>query len=155
MSRFLSDFNHNKNIAKSMREVCLFSGTTKPKLSFSKDLDHCQKALYKMDDIDRSSTSHNKTPWLKKNNYDLKFALLIIILVRPSCNTGEFLFSFHTRRLPWWNMEKITCTHLTLARRIPHIYIILSYSNCWNFVIKIVRKIYVKVNWSNQHPFVI
>ena len=65
MSWFLSDFNHNKNIAKSMREVCLFSGTTKPKLSFSKDLDYCQKALYKMDDIDRSSTSH-KTPWLKK-----------------------------------------------------------------------------------------
>ena len=81
-----------------MPEVCLFSRTTKPKLSFSKDLDYCQKALYKMDDIDRSSTSH-KTPWLKKTNYDLKFALLIIILVRPSCNTGEFLFSFHTRRL--------------------------------------------------------
>ena len=78
-----------------MREVCLFSGTTKPKLSFSKDLDYCQKALYKMNDIDRSSTSH-KTPWLKKNNYDLKFALLIIILD----NTGEFLFSFHTRQLP-------------------------------------------------------
>ena len=83
-----------------MRKVCLFSGTTKPKLSFSKDLDYCQKALYKMDDIDRSSTSH-KTLWLKKkNNYDLKFALLIIILVRPLCNTCEFLFSFHTRRLP-------------------------------------------------------
>lgn len=46
-----------------MGEVCLFSGTTKPKLSFSKDLDYCQKALDKMDDIDRSSTSH-KTPWL-------------------------------------------------------------------------------------------
>ena len=41
-----------------MGEVCLFSGTTKPKLSFSKDLDYCQKALDKMDDIDRSSTSH-------------------------------------------------------------------------------------------------
>ena len=48
-----------------MQEVCLFFGTTKPKLSFSKDLDYCQKALYKMDDIDRSSTSHNyKNPWL-------------------------------------------------------------------------------------------
>ena len=63
MSYFVSDFNHNKNIAKIMREVCLFSGTKKPKLSFSKDLDYCQKALDKMDDIDRSSTSH-KTPWL-------------------------------------------------------------------------------------------
>ena len=46
-----------------MGEVCQLSGTTKPKLSFSKDLDYCQKALDKMDDIDRSSTSH-KTPWL-------------------------------------------------------------------------------------------
>ena len=48
-----------------MQEVCLFSGTTKPKLSFSKDLDYCQKALDKMDDIDRSSASH-EIPWLFK-----------------------------------------------------------------------------------------
>ena len=48
-----------------MQEVCVFSGTTKPKLSFSKDLDYCQKALDKMDDIDRSSASR-KTPWLFK-----------------------------------------------------------------------------------------
>ena len=48
-----------------MREVSLFSGTTKPRLSFSKDLDH-QKALDKMGDIDRSSTSR-KTPWLLQN----------------------------------------------------------------------------------------
>ena len=65
----MTDFHHNKNIAKTMREVSLFSGTTKLKLPFSKDLDYCQKALDKMDDIDRSSTSR-KTPWLlqKKNN---------------------------------------------------------------------------------------
>ena len=41
-----------------MQDVRLFSGTTKTKLSFSKDLDYCQKALDKMDDIDRSSASH-------------------------------------------------------------------------------------------------
>ena len=96
-----------------MRELSLFSGTTKLKLPFSKDLDYCQKALDKMDDIDRSSTSR-KTSWLlQKKQCDLKFALLIIILVRPSCN-----------------MDKIWRRHWTLARRIPHIYITLSYSNC-------------------------
>ena len=51
-----------------MQEVCVFSGTTKPKLSFSKDLDYCQKALDKMDDIDRSSALHIKPRgFLKKS----------------------------------------------------------------------------------------
>lgn len=49
-----------------MREVCLFSRTTKPKLSFSKDLDYCQKAVDKIDDIDRSSTSHKPRGFYKK-----------------------------------------------------------------------------------------
>ena len=44
---------------KILQRVC------KRKSKESKDLDYCQKALDKMDDIDRSSASR-KTPWLFK-----------------------------------------------------------------------------------------